>query len=167
MSMIGEYVRLAPAELDRALHDPEWAQEFVDELIEAELDKRPEASEARCHDTDKAWHAIDFLLRHLGFPVDIVHGEEEIPGTEDWGYGPPRYLTPERVRIAAEALTATPHDALIDGVTPVDLAQADIYPNIIWERGESLDYVTSHYQALIPFFQAAARHGHAMVIWLS
>ncbi|WP_409474616.1 YfbM family protein [Streptomyces sp. HC307] len=153
MSMIGEYVRLTPAELDRAVRDPDWAHEFVDELIEAELDERPEVSEARCHDTDKAWHALDFLLRRLAFPVDIVHGEEEIPGAEDWGYGPPRYLTPEQVRAAADALMVTSHQTLIEDVTPADLAQADIYPNIIWEHGESLDYVTSHYQSLVPFFQ--------------
>ncbi|MFE7614179.1 DUF1877 family protein [Streptomyces sp. NPDC057496] len=34
MSMIGEYARLAPAELDRAIRDPEWAQEHVVGLIE-------------------------------------------------------------------------------------------------------------------------------------
>lgn len=166
MSMIGEYARLTSAELDRAVRDPHWAQEFVRELIEAELDERPEASKTRCHDTDKAWHALDFLLRRIAFPVDIVHGEEEIPGAEDWGYGPPRYLTPERVRVAADALAVTPHQALVADVTPADLAQAGIYPNIIWERGESLAYVTSRYQALVPFFQAAARDGHGVLVWL-
>ncbi|WP_121830390.1 YfbM family protein [Streptomyces sp. S1] len=167
MSMIGEYARLTPAELDRAIHDPDWAQEFVDELIEAELDATPKASEARCHDVDKAWHALDFLLRRIDFPVDIVHGEEEIPEAEDWGYGPPQFLSPERVRTAAEALATTPYEALVEGVHPIDLAKAEIYPTIVWERGESLDYVTTHYQALVPFFQAAADAGDAILIWLN
>ncbi|GAA2463097.1 YfbM family protein [Streptomyces lavendulocolor] len=166
MSMIGEYARLTPAELERVVRDPYWAQAHVNELIEAELDARPEVSEARCHDIDKAWHALDFLLRRVDFPVDIVHGEEEVPGVEDWGYGRPRLLSPERVRAAAERLTATPHESLVEGVHPADLAEADIYPTIVWERGESLDYVTSHYQALVPFFQAAADAGDAMLIWL-
>ncbi|MFJ6572669.1 YfbM family protein [Streptomyces sp. NPDC091292] len=166
MSMIGEYVRLTPAELDRAVKDPDWALKFVEELIEAEPDEQPTAAEARCHDTGKTWHALDFLLRRLGFPVDIVHGEMEIPGAEDWGYGPPRYLTPEQVRLATDALAATPHQNLIENVTPADLAQARIYPDVIWERGESLDFVTSHYQALVPFFQAAARDGNGMLVWL-
>ncbi|GAA4900868.1 YfbM family protein [Streptomyces coeruleoprunus] len=164
--MIGEYVRLTRAELDRALRDPEWAAEFVDALVEGELDEEPEPGEARCHATDKAWHALDFLLRRLAFPVDVVHGEEEIPGSEDWGYGPPRYLTPERVRAAAEALAATPPGKLTDGVAPADLAEADIYPNAVWQRGESLDYVTGHYEALVPFFHAAARDGDAMLVRL-
>ncbi|MDX3227972.1 YfbM family protein [Streptomyces sp. ME19-01-6] len=166
MSMIGEYARLAPAELERAVRDPDWARKFIGELAEAELDAGPGASPARCHDTDKAWHALDFLLRRLAFPVDVVIGEEEIPGADDWGYVPPRYLTPERVQVAAEAFTAIPPGALVSGVTPADLVQADIYPVIVWEGGESLEYVTSHYQALVPFFQAAARDGHAVVVWL-
>ncbi|MFF9567863.1 YfbM family protein [Streptomyces sp. NPDC014685] len=166
MSMIGEYARLTPAELDRAIRAPEWVQEYVVELIERELDAEPAASEARCHDIDKTWHALDFLLRRIAFPVDIVHGEEEIPGAEGWGYEPPRYLTPERVRVAAEALAATPHEALVGGVRPAELAEAEIYPATVWERGESLDYVTSHYLALVPFFRAAADAGDAMLIWL-
>ncbi|MGW1187051.1 YfbM family protein [Streptomyces sp. NPDC002559] len=166
MSMIGEYARLTPAELDHAIRDPEWAQEHVVGLIETELSAEPVASEARCHDIDKAWHALDFLLRRIDFPVGIVHGEEELPGAEDWGYEPPRYLTPERVRVAAEALAATPHEALVGGVRPAELVEAEIYPTTVWERGKSLDYVASHYQALVPFFRAAADAGDAMLIWL-
>ncbi|MGA5259387.1 DUF1877 family protein [Streptomyces griseoincarnatus] len=64
--------------------------------------------QARCFDTDKMWHALDFLLRRVGFPVDVVFGEEEIPGADDWSYGPPRCLTPDQVRTAAEAFAATP-----------------------------------------------------------
>jgi hypothetical protein len=166
MSMIGEYVRLTPDELERVVKDPEWAQDFVDELVDAELELAPEPAAARCHDTDKAWAALGFLLRRLAFPVDIVRGEEEIPGAEDWGYGPPRHLTPERVRQAAEALAATSPEYLVDGVAPEDLARADVYPRLVWERAESLDYVAGHYRELVPFFQAAARDGHAVLVWL-
>ncbi|WP_329526410.1 YfbM family protein [Streptomyces sp. NBC_01462] len=166
MSMIGEYARMTPAQLDRAIGDPEWALEFLDELIEAEADGRPELPDARSHDIDKAWHALDFLLRRIGFPVAVVHGEQEIPGAEDRGYGPPRYLTVERVRAAADAFATTPSAALTEGVSPTDLAKAEIYPTIVWERGESLEYVTDHYEALGQFFQAAACAGDAMLIWL-
>ncbi|MFJ8003312.1 YfbM family protein [Streptomyces fagopyri] len=166
MSMIGEYARMTPAQLDRAIGDPAWALEFLDELIEAETDGRPELPDARSHDTDKAWHALDFLLRRIGFPVAVVHGEQEIPGAEDWGYGPPRYLTVEQVRAAADAFATTPSAALTDGVSPTGLAKAEIYPTVVWERGESLAYVTDHYEALGQFFQAAASAGDAMLIWI-
>ncbi|MES4907253.1 MULTISPECIES: YfbM family protein [unclassified Streptomyces] len=166
MSMIGEYARLTPAELERAVRDPDWAREFIGELAETEPGEGAGASQGRCFDTDKAWHALDFLLRRLAFPVDVVFGEEEIPRADGWGHGPPCFLTPERVRAAAEAFAATPPEALVSGVTPDDLVQADIYPEIVWVGDESLDYVTNYYRALVPFFQAAARDGHAMVIWI-
>ena len=166
MSMIGKYARLTPDELARAIREPRWGREFVRELIETEPDEDAEASAARCHDVDKVWDALDFLLRRIGFPVDIVHGEEEILGADDWGYGPPHCLPPERVRIAADALTATPHDSLVGGVTPADLAQADIYPDVIWEREDSMDYVTGKYEALVSFFRTAAGDGDAVVTWI-
>ncbi|MFV2119060.1 YfbM family protein [Streptomyces sp. Act-28] len=166
MSMIGEYVRLTAAEFERALGDPEWAQERIDRLVEAELGGRVGDAGARCLDIDKAWHALDFLLSRLDFPVDVVFGEGAIPDAEDWGYTPPRYLTPERVRVAAEALRDVPVERLVEGVGPEDLARAEVYPVIVWERGEPLEYVTAHYEALVPFFGAAARDGDAVLMWL-
>ncbi|MET9499028.1 DUF1877 family protein [Streptomyces sp. NPDC006552] len=58
----------------------------------------------------------------------MVRGEQEIPGAEGWGYGPPRYRTVEQVRAAAEALAATPSAALTRDVSPTDLAKARICP---------------------------------------
>ncbi|MEU9091890.1 YfbM family protein [Streptomyces sp. NPDC048428] len=166
MSMNGRYARLTPAELERTLREPGWGEEFVNELAVADWDEQREASAARCHGTEKAWHALDFLLGRIGFPVDIVHGEEDIPGAEDWGHSPPCMLSPKAVRVAAEALAALPVDALVRDVTPADLALAGIYPVEMWERGESLAYVTSRYQTLVPFFQAADRAGDTVVVWL-
>ncbi|WP_338671911.1 YfbM family protein [Streptomyces sp. SCSIO 30461] len=169
MSMIGEYARVSPAELQRVIRDPEWALGFVNDLVEAELDGGDpdvKTGEARCLDTDKAWDALGFLLRRTGLPVDVVHGEDEIPGADDWGYGPPRYLTPERVKVAAAGLIRISGSELVAGVDPAELAAADTYPVIVWERGESLDWVREHYEALVPFFEAAARAGDGMLIWL-
>ncbi|WP_226962461.1 MULTISPECIES: DUF1877 family protein [unclassified Streptomyces] len=53
-----------------------------------------------------------------------------------------------------------------EGVRPAELAQAEIYPTVLWGCGESLDYVTSHYQAMVPFFRAAADAGDAMLVRL-
>lgn len=108
VGMIGEYARLTAAEFERAVGDPDWAYERVRELSEQEWDAGLPWDQARCYDTDKMWHALDFLLRRVGFPVDVVFGEEEIPGADDWSYGPPRCLTPDQVRTAAEAFAATP-----------------------------------------------------------
>jgi len=55
---------------------------------------------------------------------------------------------------------------LVGGVTPADLAQADIYPDVIWEREDSMDYVTGKYEALVSFFRTAAGDGDAVVTWI-
>ncbi|MFE0189726.1 YfbM family protein [Streptomyces sp. NPDC058989] len=166
MSMIGQYACVTPAEFDRALGDPEWALKLVIGRMEAEAGQPAEPAAARCLDVDKAWDALGFLLRRAAFPVDIVHGEGDIPAAEDWGYGPPRYLTAERVRLAAEVLAGISGADLTAGVGPEDLAEAEVYPSIVWERGESLDYVREHYDALRPFFRAAADRGEAVLVWL-
>ncbi|MEV5125167.1 YfbM family protein [Streptomyces decoyicus] len=166
MSMIGEYARVTPAELDRALGDPAWALELVGGRMETEAAECPQPELARCLDIDKAWDALGFLLRRAAFPVDIVHGEEAVPAADDWGYGPPRYLTPERVRAAAGALAEISGARLTAGVGPEDLAEAEVYPTVVWERGEPLDYVSEHYELLRPFFRAAADKGDGMLMWL-
>ncbi|MFG2096034.1 YfbM family protein [Streptomyces sp. NPDC048612] len=166
MSMIGEYARVTPAELDRALGDPEWALKLVCGRMEAEAATAPEPAAARCLDVDKVWDALGFLLRRRDFPVDIVHGEQAVPDADDWGYGPPRYLTPEQVRSAAEALAGISAESLTAGVAPADLAAARVYPLVIWERGEPLDYVREYYELLRPFLRAAADEGDAVLLWL-
>ncbi|WEH34760.1 YfbM family protein [Streptomyces sp. AM 4-1-1] len=167
MSMNGEYVRLTPDELERVIGDHEWATALVEKLMDADARRRPGSAEARCHGTDKAWDAIGFLTRRAGFLVDIVHGEEQVPWGEDWGYGPPRYLSPDRVRTAAEAMAETGADRLVEGVGPADLTAAEVYPVGIWERDDSLEYATGHYEALVPFFRSAAEAGDAILVWLS
>ncbi len=161
-----DHARLTPAELARAVEDPRWAQEFIEERIDAGTDE-PGASQPRCLDIGKAWDALALMLRRIDFPVDIVHGEEEIPGADDWGYGPPRYLTPEQVRAAAAALAGTPSDVLGRDITPAELARADLYPSVAKDEAEQwVKDVVHHYQVLVPFFEAAARDGDAMMIWL-
>lgn len=163
---------MTAAELERAVKDPEWASDFIDELIEEELSDeadetgRSEPAQSRSLDIDTAWDALGFLLRRRDFPVDITRGEESVPGADDWGYGPPRYLTPPQVEVAAAALAELTGEELIAGVTAQELARADVYPRVLWERGESLEYVREHFTALVSFFQAAALDGNGMLIWL-
>jgi hypothetical protein len=104
-------------------------------------------------------------VRRVSFRVDVVHGEEKRPGADDWGYGPPRYLTREQVRTAAAALAATPSHTLIGRATVRELSQADLYPSITEDDEQWLSYVVHHYEALTPYFQAAAQDGDAMIIW--
>jgi Domain of unknown function (DUF1877) len=62
MSVIGEYARLTPAELKRAVRDPSWALEYIDELTGAGAAETTGASQPRCLDIDKACDALGFQL---------------------------------------------------------------------------------------------------------
>jgi hypothetical protein len=165
MSMNGEYLRVTREELARAIEDPEWALEFADDVRDTEEDADLPPGKARHITTHKAWQAIAFLLERAGFPVDVVFGELSFAEDEDWGYGPPRYLTVEQVEEAAETLRTKAFDDLIDGVTPADLDQAHVYPEI-WDEPDSLEWIRGCYEPLSPFFGAAAADGHAMLLWL-
>ena len=68
--------------------------------------------------------------------------------------------------MAARAMATTGIDTLVAGVTPATLAQADIYPQI-WDEPDSLDWVRSWYEPLVPYFANAARQGQALLIWLA
>ncbi|MFE7565257.1 YfbM family protein [Kitasatospora sp. NPDC057500] len=165
MSMNGEYLRVTPEELARSVADPEWAQELADEIQDAQEENEPPPAEARHFTTHQTWDLLGFLLRRSAFPVDIVHGEETFAEDDDWGYGPPRYLTADRVRLAADTLAQMTYDQLIHGVDHSELAEAETYPQI-WDSPTTLEWARDLFSPLTAFFQAAAATGHAMLIWL-
>jgi hypothetical protein len=165
MSMIGEYLRVTAAELDRAIQDPDWALDFVEEVQDAEDESEPAPAEARHFSTYKTWDMLRFLMARTDFPVNVIHGEEPFAEEEDWGYGAPRYLRPERVQVAAEALRTTNYAQLISGVDPAELISAEVYP-LGWSEPSSLEWGRPWYDGLTHFFEAAARADDAMLVWL-
>lgn len=165
MSMNGQYLRVTRDELERAMQDPHWALEFAEQLQEEDEDNDPDPEDARTLTTHSAWNAIGFILARAEFPIDIVHGDQPLADGEDWGNGPPGCLLPERVHSAAIELRSLSFDKLTEDITPADLDHADVYPQI-WDEPESLDWVRSWYAPLIPFFDAAARDDHAIIVWI-
>lgn len=165
MSMIGEYLRVTAAELDRAIQEPDWALDFVEEVQDAEEESVPAPAEARHFSTYKAWDMLRFLLARAEFSVNVIHGEEPFAEDEDWGYGPPRYVKPERVRLAAQALRTTTYDQLIGGVNPAELTRAEVYP-VRWDEPGALEWGRHWYEGLTEFFEAAAAADDALLVWL-
>jgi hypothetical protein len=162
--MNGEYLRLTPVEMERAIEDPEWAFEYVQEVMESDGVNDVAPAEARQLTTHKAWHAITFLLERAGFPVDVVHGEQTFTD-EDWGYGPAKYLDADQVKLAAQALARLSFDDLVRNVGPAQLTDAQIYPQH-WDEEGALEWVRGWFDPLAPFFGAAARASDAMLVWL-
>ncbi|MFJ6982259.1 MULTISPECIES: YfbM family protein [unclassified Streptomyces] len=164
MSMCGEYLRVTAAELEQALRDPEWALDYVETVTDAEGESEPEPAVARRYGTYKAWDLLRFLLARAEFPVNVIHGEEPFAEDEDWGYGPPAYLRPERVRTAAKALRALDYTRLTEGVDPAELTAAEVYP-LDWEEPGVLEWGRPWYEGLVEYVTAAARADDALLVW--
>ncbi|MEV7187355.1 DUF1877 family protein [Kitasatospora sp. NPDC093102] len=165
MSIVTRYLRLNQRELDRAARDPDWLSAFADEVAEQESERAASPSERRTHDTGKAWDALRFLFGQRTFPVDLAHGGQELPGAGDRGYGPPRVLTPEQARLAADALADLPFPALLGDTTAAGLVRADVHPTGLGEDDPDLPHLQAHHAALTAFVRTAARCRHGLLVW--
>ncbi|MET8154319.1 DUF1877 family protein [Actinoplanes sp. NPDC049668] len=173
--MNGNWLRVSPDELERAVSDLDWAHELARKERDGDSD--------RWTGTGKAWHGLDFLLDRLGFEIPLVLGAEsfvELPDVEpdsaemfdflesledDWGYGPPSYLTPAQVAAAAAQLATLTEEDLTRDVDPTELYRAEIYPGT-WERPGELAWVAHFLPSAQTFFTAAAKDGDAVICWL-
>jgi hypothetical protein len=173
--MNGNWLRVSPVELEHAKTDLGWAYEVAA--------RERDGDSGRWSGIDKAWNGLDFLLDRLGFETPLVFGAEsfvEFPDVEpdseemfdflenledDWGYGPPSYLTPAQVAAAASQLAELTEDDLIRGVDPAELSRAEIYPDT-WDRPGQLKWVAHYLPDVRNFFAAAAEDGDAVICWL-
>jgi hypothetical protein len=163
MSMIGNYLRVSAAELDRLCRDPSGILGFL------YPDDDREHPKGRHLGIDKSWHAIQFLL--TGDPwngepplQNAVMGGTEI-GEEDAGYGPARALTPAEVQSVSAALAAISGEELWSRFDAGKFAAAEIYPQGWAEDGK--DYVVGYYDELRAFFAEAAGSGDGMILYLN
>lgn len=70
MSMIGNWLRVSPHELEKARTNLDWAYELA-------LTERDDDDSDRWATTGEAWNGLDFLLDRLGFEVSLVLGAEQ------------------------------------------------------------------------------------------
>ncbi len=61
-----------------------------------------------------------------------------------------------------------PFDTLAAGLTPADLAAAEVYPVRLWAGDPSaLDHLSAHYTDLLRYLTRTARYRHGLLIWYS
>jgi hypothetical protein len=84
------------------------------------------------------------------------------------GYGPARYLTPDEVRAAADALNDITPDVLQSRYVASELAKNEIYPEI-WDDPDdnAVEYLASYYQTLRDHYIDAAAKKSAMLKYLN
>jgi hypothetical protein len=166
MTMMTQYARLTAAEVAHlrrlVIVDPNGAFDFVDELSSDWPDRAPIARRTG-YGTEHEWAGLRYLLDRAGPPpVDVIAGGTRLTDDE-WGYEPPRLLTPAEVAEGARYLRATPFAALERHFDPG--AMADVYPRS-WSS-ESLAALRGGYRDLVDFVGGAADAGHAIVVWLT
>ncbi|MFI2365182.1 DUF1877 family protein [Promicromonospora sp. NPDC019610] len=165
MSMIGEYMRLAPHDLGLTLADPESTRDLIDELWD--LEDEGADPDARLMDVDKAWHGLAFVLERAGVSTAAVHGDAQVPGADDWGYGPPSWLSVERVAELSAALRGLDVDAVVGAVPAAVLVAAEVYPLGLWAADSDWQgYLAGHLKRLTDFFAEAADAGMGVLVWI-
>lgn len=164
VSMIGEYFRLTPEDFARALSEPEWARDLIDELWDAEDVEG--GSDPRLLDVDKAWHGLALVLDRAGVSTAVVFGDDQVPGADDWGYGPPSSLSPERVVELAEALSSLNRQVAVDSVPAEEFVEAEVYPQGLWNTPESREYLAGHLERLTTYFVDTADTHMGILVWI-
>jgi hypothetical protein len=96
----------------------------------------------------------------------VVFGDNQVPGADDWGYGPPSSLSPERVAELAAVLRSLDPRGAADAVPAQAFVDADIYPDGIWNEPGLAEYLAGHLERLTTFFVDAADAGMGMLVWL-
>jgi len=171
MSMIGNFRQISPSQLANIKDDPS--------LVEVVLFPDPDhvASEGRgdCKwseeiDIDKAWHGIHFLLTGSAGETESALGAVIMGGEgvgDDLGYGPARYLTPERVKELARALAEVKPEDLVKNFDPEKMTDQQVYP-LIWDEGdEALEYLLHHFHKLKDYYNDAAAKGNGMLLYMT
>ena len=163
MSMIGNFLAISPDQLTELVNEPA----LIDSLLYPEGGPDPE----RHLDIDKSWHAIHYVLNGSTWDGEgplafAVLGGEEIG--EDVGYGPARYLDPDRVKTISAALSFVGPLEFNTKFNPSAWDAAEIYPHGWSDTGpEALEYVAHYYSLLSSFYRAAAERGDAVLAYLN
>jgi hypothetical protein len=157
MSMTGQFLRVSPTILRWLLADTTRIQP----LFEASED------DGEVLDVEKAWHGLHYLLTGDPWAGDSALADVVLGGTElgpDMGYGPARYLTPERVAAAAGALASMTRDELRRRYDPSTMSRHRIYPDIWMDpHDDGLGFLMPSFARVRAYYLDAAAKRHAMM----
>jgi hypothetical protein len=150
MGVTVSFTRVSPDDLDRGHDDPDW---LCDHLYEVDSTDEPGGY------LDKAWAGLQFLLDAEDVDIDLRGGTYDFIGEDGDLVAWSEYDVEE----AAKMLRAMPFERLAQHFDPAEMMRQDIYPGI-WDSDNALDYLRSHYEALVRFFDLAATAGSAAVM---
>lgn len=162
MELIGR--RLSADELRAVLDDPTT----LDLLLYGDLDDDDAEMPEPELDLDKSWHVLHYLLTGTAWEIGdgagaAILGGEEIG--EDGGYGPPRLLDAEKVRVISEALDTLDVGMLRARFDVDAMMAADIYPKLSNRDADDFDSgFASAFADLCRFYRRAAALDQAVLL---
>lgn len=162
MSMIGNLLRVTPAELEAYRKDS------------TQLENRiyADAENPNLVDIDKAWDGIMFLLtgqnlENLDHPLaGVLFSGQLVDEDQDLGYGPAHYVTPEQVQELHAAISVITTDELRRKFDAKKMAELEIYPNV-WEHEDTPDYLIEYFETIQEVYATAAQNGEAVITFIN
>src|SRR5258707_867726 len=124
----------------------------------------------------KDWHIIHYVLTGKRDPDDsslgkAIWGDVDLPDRNGvMGYGPAKYLNPTQVRHIVVALEGFPFAERIELFDQVIAEKDKVYPRRRPLNPLSQDEKKSfieHFERLRDFYREAAKHGNAIIMWIS
>lgn len=143
------------------------------DLGEGELERLPAWVESV--EVDKMWQALSIITTPGESPLASIEEPHALDpllgGTEfddDWGYGPPRYLTPGQVADVAAHLASLTDDDARARFDPAAFARSDVYPFVFADEDpdELWEELAALLDSLRGFYGRAASAGHHVVLVL-
>jgi hypothetical protein len=162
--MIGNYVWVKPGQLDKLINGPGGVPEFLDSEFDSD----------NYLNIDKSWEELHYLLTGSAYEGEpplsyVVLGGKELGSADEneYPYGQPRYITPEQVQEANQALQELDMDKLrrrYNAAPGQDEAYVELSGDDDDELPEDILYFLNEITA---FFKKAAESGEAIVFWIS
>jgi len=172
MSMIFNLLRVPNTVLNDYLADSAKLEQRIYNDDDADVDV--DDDDASIIDLDKAWDGIFFLLTgnniehgHDHTNARILFSGQLIDESQDMGYGPAHYLSPEQVAEVNDQIQAIAVADLKLQYDPKRMESLEIYP-LIWDEGDgAFDYLAAHFTSLQAFYLEAAKNGEAVITFIN
>ncbi len=165
--MIGNLYRVSEKDLEEILKDSS--------ILESKVYADEGENLEDLLDLDKSWEAIFYLLTGCSIaeiedaqaPLSwSLFSGQIVDEEQDMGYGPAHYLRVDQVKQLDAELDKISIDELKGKYNGQEMNEAGIYPEV-WDREESLDYVTDYFEQLKEFYKIASEENKAVITFLN
>lgn len=158
MGMYVSFIRMTPEQLEQATKDPEWVDQYLDDLYDSDAEPLPEGFDA---DIQKSWSALDHLFGAAGVSFSIQEDGFCVAMGDGWYHNG---WSVEEVAAAAKILKETSFDAMAEHCDAEALSSATVYPmGHMWDA-EDFEGLRDDFEMLQAFFVAAAGSGHGALM---